>query len=227
MKKGLLKLFSLLLCFLLITLFPSCGNTEQTPEIVSDEVNEKEELSYIADFQGIKILEKFKETTENGDVAAVILMNTTEKTLQYITFNENFSDGTEHLYTASTVPPGEICIVQENSGAAFKDDSHSTFSDNGIAFFQQEPSVHNDILQFVGSDSILTVKNKSDKDINENIVIYYKDYAESRLTSGVTYRVTIEGGLKSGEIKQIQAKHFVSGGSMIMFTQLVDVAEVQ
>ncbi len=206
--------------------FSSCDNTseiEQSAVTTTETYVEK----YIADFQGIKVLEKFKETTENGDVASVILMNTTEKTLQYITFTENFSDGTVHSYTASTVPPGEICIVQEASGAAFKDDSPSTFSDNGVAFFQQEPSVHNDVLQFVGSNSILTVKNKSDSDITENIVIYYKDYSDSRFTSGVTYRVTIEGGLESGEIKQVQANHFVNGGSMIMFTQLVDAAEVQ
>ena len=69
------------------------------------------------------------------------------------------------------------------------------------------------------------MKNKSDKDITENIVIYYKDYAYSRFTSGVTYRVTIEGGLKSGEIKQIPAKHFVNGKSMIMFAQCVDMTE--
>ena len=169
----------------------------------------------------------FSETTENGNVSAVIIKNTTDKTLQYSALTENFSDGTVYSYTASTIPPGEICIVTEDSESPFKDNSPSTFSDKAVAFFQQEPSVYNDTLQYVGANSILTVKNKSDKDITENIVIYYKDYAESRFTSGVTYRVTIEGGLKSGEIKQIPAKHFVNGKSMIMFAQFVDMSEVQ
>lgn len=227
MKKTSTKLFSLLLVFSVLLMFASCSQTPSEPEIQSSENIENQQINYIADFQGIRLLEKFTQTTENGDVAAVILLNTTDKTLQYITFTENFSDGTVYSYTASTIPPGEICIVTEDSESPFKDNSPSTFSDKAVAFFQQEPSVYNDTLQYVGADSILTVKNKSDKDIAENIVIYYKDYAESRFTSGVTYRVTIEGGLKSGEIKQIPAKHFVNGKSMIMFAQFVDMTEVQ
>ncbi len=227
MKKTSTKLFSVLFAFSVLLMFSSCAKLPEKQEVQPSEVVENQELNYIADFQGIKLLEKFGDTTENGNVSSAILLNTTEKTLQYITFTENFSDGTVYSYTASTIPPGEMCIVTEDSRSPFKDDSPSTFSDKGVAFFQQEPSVYNDTLQYVGADSILTVKNKSDKDIAENIVIYYKDYAESRFTSGVTYRVTIEGGLKSGEIKQIQANHFVNGKSMIMFTQFVDVSEVQ
>ena len=227
MKKTSTKLFSVLLAFSVLLMFSSCAKLPEKQEVQTSEIAENQELNYIADFQGIKLLEKFGDTTENGNVSSAILLNTTEKTLQYITFTENFSDGTVYSYTASTIPPGEMCIVTEDAESPFKDDSPSTFSDNGVAFFQQEPSVYNDTLQYVGADSILTVKNKSDKDIAENIVIYYKDYAESRFTSGVTYRVTIEGGLKSGEIKQIQANHFVNGKSMIMFTQFVDVSEVQ
>ena len=206
--------------------FASCNKKPET-EQTSVTTTEKQEEKYISDFQGVKVLEKFSETTENGNVSAVIIKNTTDKTLQYSTLTENFSDGTVYSYTASTIPPGEVCIVTEDSESPFKDNSPSTFSDKAVAFFQQEPSVYNDTLQYVGANSILTVKNKSDKDITENIVIYYKDYAESRFTSGVTYRVTIEGGLKSGEIKQIPAKHFVNGKSMIMFAQFVDMTEVQ
>ena len=227
MKKTSTKLLSVLLILSVLLMFSSCKKVPERQEVQPSEVVENQELNYIADFQGIRLLEKFTQTTENGDVAAVILLNTTDKTLQYITFTENFSDGTVYSYTASTIPPGEICIVTEDSESSFKDNSPSTFSDKGVVFFQQEPSVYNDTLQYVGANSILTVKNKSDKDIAENIVIYYKDYAESRFTSGVTYRVTIEGGLKSGEIKQIPAKHFVNGKSMIMFAQFVDMTEVQ
>ena len=227
MKKTSTKLLSVLLILSVLLMFSSCKKVPERQEVQPSEVVENQELNYIADFQGIRLLEKFTQTTENGDVASVILLNTTYKTLQYITFTENFSDGTVYSYTASTIPPGEICIVTEDSESPFKDNSPSTFSDKGVVFFQQEPSVYNDTLQYVGANSILTVKNKSDKDITENIVIYYKDYAESRFTSGVTYRVTIEGGLKSGEIKQIPAKHFVNGKSMIMFAQFVDMTEVQ
>ena len=220
------KILCMISAFLLLMTFASCNKKPET-EQTSVTTTEKQEEKYISDFQGVKVLEKFSETTENGNVSAVIIKNTTDKTLQYITFTENFSDGTVYSYTASTIPPGEICIVTEDSESPFKDNSPSTFSDKAVAFFQQEPSVYNDTLQYSGADSILTVKNKSDKDIAENIVIYYKDYAESRFTSGVTYRVTIEGGLKSGEIKQIPAKHFVNGKSMIMFAQFVDMTEVQ
>ena len=90
-----------------------------------------------------------------------------------------------------------------------------------MAYFRQEPSVYSDILQFSSADEILNVKNISEREITDSIVVYYKDYKDNSFTSGKTYRITFKGGLASGEIKQQPAKNFKPGESIIMFVQFV------
>lgn len=187
------------------------------------EIESVNEISYMADFQGIKVM-----SACNADgVAAVVILNDTDKTLQYIKFTETFPDGTVYSYSASTVPSGRTCtVLEDNSGAYIGfDGTAPQWQAVNVAFFTEEPSAYSDKLEYVGSDGILTVKNISDEDIVDNIVIYYKDYVDSQFTSGVTYRVTVSGGLKSGEMTQVQAQHYVSDKSIIMFTQFVS-AEV-
>ena len=51
--------------------------------------------------------------------------------------------------------------------------------------------------------------------------IYYKDDENGLLASGITYRVTVEGGLAADAITQVMAKHYVPENSMIMFVDFV------
>ena len=111
MKKTSIKLFSVLFLFSFLLMFSSCAKTPGKQEDLPSEVVENQEVKHIADFQGIKLLEKYSVATENGEVSAVILLNTTEKTLQYITFTESFSDGTEYSYTASTILPDSVSTL--------------------------------------------------------------------------------------------------------------------
>jgi len=48
-------------------------------------------------------------------------------------------------------------------------------------------------------------------------VVYYKNAAQDIYYGGITYRITIEGGLKAGEIRQTMTKHASDTGSKIMF----------
>ena len=49
-----------------------------------------------------------------------------------------------------------------------------------------------------------------------DIVIYYKNSSRDMLYGGITYRIRISDGLKSGEIRQIVAKRFQENASTIM-----------
>ena len=46
---------------------------------------------------------------------------------------------------------------------------------------------------------MLNVPNISDEDIPGDVVVYYKHASADMLYGGITYRVTISGGIKAGE----------------------------
>lgn len=195
------------------------------------EIQSEAHVSYMAEEQGICVMsacrmkpdEEGASFSGNEDTAGIVVCNNSDKTLQYAEITASFSDGASHLYKISTLPPGEACFVAEEYNSPYRElaTGFFGFEIRNIAFFLEEPSVYSDRLQFSGTDGILNVKNISEADIADDIIIYYKDYTDSHLASGKTYRVTVKGGLLSGEIKQIAANHYRQNGSMIMMVQLV------
>ena len=234
---GKKKTLALISSFILIlTVFSSCKKTSVDEENTS-EPNSVSEIQYMAEFQGIAVLsacrtdgnfvEDGSDTEKNG-VAGIVVMNTTDKTLQYMEITETFADGTIYTYAVSTLPPDTAVTVQEKSGAehkGFAPDSGVIWSASNTAFFTEEPMLHEDMIKVTGADSILNVQNITDKDITDNIVIYYKNYKDGEILGGITYRVIVSGGVEAGGIKQIPANHYKPGESIIMFTEFVS-AEV-
>lgn len=228
MKTRITRILSILLALTAVFFFSSCNN-DVTPD--TQEPESSDNISYMAESQGICVMSncKMKADKEDAsmsvseDIAGIVVMNDSDRTLQYAEITASFSDGTTHLYKISTLPPGEVCFVSEENNAPYREltTGFFGFEITNVAFFIEEPSIHSDKFQFSGADGILNIKNISDSDITDNIVVYYKDYENSHLANGTTYRVTVDGGVRAGEIKQVMASHFRQGASMIMFVQIV------
>ncbi len=228
MKTRINRILSILLSLTAVFFFSSCNNdvSPDTQEPVSSD-----NVEYMAESQGICVMSacRMKPDTEGAsmsvaeDVAGIVVLNNSDRTLQYAEITASFSGGATHLYKISTLPPGEACFVAEENNTPYRELTTGFFGFEimNVAFFTEEPSIHADKFQFSGADGILNIKNISDSDITDNIIVYYKDYENSHLASGMTYRVTVDGGLKAGEIKQVRANHFRQGASMIMFVQIV------
>ena len=80
----------------------------------------------------------------------------------------------------------------------------------------QEFGICEDRIQVGGLEGALNIENISEEDIPGNIVIYYKNVAGDVFYGGITYRVTIEGGLKADEIRQVMSAHFNADNSEIV-----------
>lgn len=243
------KIFPLLLCLLLLFSLASCkkspdegDTTEPKSEfsgtdnihIGEEETLDIDNIDFAADFGGIKVINsvnitgKFNEDgsgREVSDVSGLVIYNDTEQTLQYIKFTAEYSDGKVYTYSASTVPAGATCDIAEENASPYRalEDEMPKWNLENIVFFDDEPSFLEDKIEISGSDGILTVANISSEDITDNIVIYYKDYnnEEGYLSSGITYRVNIRGGLAAGSVRQAAAQHYTLKGSMIMFAELL------
>ena len=150
-------------------------------------------------------------------ILMLVVTNTAKKTVQYAEIT--LTDGAETAhFTLTTLPPGESAVLLEQNRMSYEDGKNLTQANaQNVAHFPQEPTLCEDKLDLQALDGMLNVTNVSGEDITGNIAVYYKNASSDMLYGGITYRVTISGGLKAGEIRQITASHFSAAGSRIMF----------
>ena len=173
------------------------------------------EVTKIGSYTGI-----FVEDGSDGPVSRILMVivkNTGKQTVQYA--QVELSDGhTVAQFTLSTLPPGESVVLLETTRMSY--DAGKTLDQvtiKNVAVFPQEPEPWEDQLKIQALDGALNVTNISGKDITGDVVIYYKNAASDLLYGGITYRVTIKGGIKAGEIKQVSAAHYTAKGSRVMW----------
>ena len=153
-------------------------------------------------------------------ILMIVVTNTGEQTVQYAEVQLTDGKTTAH-FTLSTLPPGESVVALEQSRMSYADGKDLTeASAVNVALFGEEPSLCEDQLKIQALDGIMNITNISGKDITGDVVIYYKNSSADMLYGGITYRVTISGGIKAGEIKQIVASHFTAAGSRVMFVTI-------
>lgn len=154
-------------------------------------------------------------------ILMVIVKNTGNRTVQYA--EVELTDGENTAYfTLSTLPPGESVVLLEKNRMSYADGKDLTkVTIKNVAVFAQEPTLCEDKLKIQALNGVLNVTNISGEDIEGNVVIYYKNAASDLLYGGITYRVTISGGIKAGETKQIVASHYTEKGSRVMWVTVI------
>ena len=154
-------------------------------------------------------------------VAAITVENRGDKTLQLANITL-YVEGTEYAFSLTTLPPGEQAMIQETGKQTFPimEELPGAKTSN-VVFFQEEPSMHEDVFDITTEAYTITVENKTDTDIAGPIYVYYKTKGEDYYQGGITYRVQISG-LEAGETYSAYAGHFYGEESQVMF---VDYAE--
>ena len=150
-------------------------------------------------------------------ILMVIVKNCGDKTVQYAEIEMTDGENTAY-FSLSTLPPGESVVLLEKNRMSYADGKDLTEATiKNVAIFRQEPTLCEDQLKIQALNGVLNVTNISGKDIDGDIVIYYKNAASDLLYGGITYRVTIKSGLGKDEVQQITASHFTTNGSRIMW----------
>ena len=149
-------------------------------------------------------------------VLMILVTNTSEKDLQYAEISIELGD-VDALFTMSNIPSGGSAVVLEKNRMLYDASvDYQMVSSDNVAWFMEPMSLCEDRIQIQSMDGILNIINVSGEDITGDIVIYYKNSSRDMLYGGITYRIRISDGLKSGEIRQIVAKRFQENASTIM-----------
>lgn len=158
------------------------------------------------------------ESVEN--ILMILLENNGDEDIQYaeITLQVN---GETAKFVVTTLPAGEQMILLEQNrmpfvaGASYTDPAASN-----VAVFKTDMDTKSGRLKIQGLNGAVNVTNISGQDIEGDIVIYYKNVYGGTMYGGITYRITISGGLKAGQVRQVMTKHFVTDVSRIMFVTI-------
>ena len=154
-----------------------------------------------------------------SNVLMLIVKNDGDQDVQYAEIGLELGEETA-FFTLSTLPVGESVVLLEKNGLTWDEtvDYVSALSmASNVAYFTEPMQLHSDKLKVQIVDGAINVTNISGEDIPGNISVYYKNAAADLLYGGITYRVTIEGGLKAEELRQVVTKHASNSGSRIMF----------
>lgn len=214
------KIIYILVVLLLMTitigiiLVKSKENIEKEPKVVSIVLDHDLEITKIGSYSGTFMEDGSDE--EVDDILFVIIKNNGNKSLQYgelsLKYNEIVAE-----FSFSTLLPGKEMLVLEKKRMTFVEEELKQAELSNVVFFEKPLSTCNNHVAIYAVDGVLNVENISQKDIKENITIYYKNKHNELYYGGITYRVIIEGGMEAGSMRQLMANHFLEETSEIMF----------
>ena len=195
---------------------PQTGNipTETNPIVLEQGLY----IVHMGNFTGRYVEDGSDAQVEN--FCAAIVENRSEKTLQLLQFSVTSGD---HIYNfrLTTLPAGERAIVQDLNRASFVAGEAIMTADVELCvFFNEEPSLHDDVFAISGTVNGIELRNLTDKEIPGPIYIYYKTRTAEGYAGGITYRISIPGLAAKG-IYTASVNHFWPGSSQVMFIEYV------
>ena len=153
-----------------------------------------------------------------SEVMMIQVINTGEKDIQYAEIVLSGECEEDAVFKLSTLKKGQTMTVLESTKKEYKErDKYTQITPANVAYFQNKPRLYPDELEIQPLDGGLNVANVSDEDIDEEIIIYFKDCDGDMLMGGITYRGRIEGGIKAGEMCQLMSENFTKDNTAVMF----------
>lgn len=198
------------------TTVPPVPETVPTDPVSGDELLDRGlRITDVRSYTGT-YMEDFSDEVVSG-VLAILVTNVGEEFIQLADIT--LTNGqTEAYFSLSTLMPGEsVWVLEKNRMAYSAAPDFTRASLTRIAVFPRRPDVCADQLEIQCRDGVINITNISGRDIDGEIVIYYKNAVGGVYYGGITYRIRISGGLKAGEIRQGTAEHFNLGTSVIVF----------
>lgn len=201
-------------------------------ESAQPEVQEEESLELGLALANGLILEKVGSYTgayvEDGtsEVISGVMMamvtNFGEQDVQYaeitLTYGEGDDAETRH-FSVSDLPAGATAVLLEKNREQPIQGRPDAAAAENVAVYMTPMSLNEDVIEVTGLDGILNIRNISEEDITGEIRVHYKYKIDDVFYGGIAFRVTLEGGLEQGEIRQLMAGHYDPENCEILFVE--------
>lgn len=152
-----------------------------------------------------------------SDIFAVTFRNDSDRDLQYAKLILTVGQA-DYTFEISTLPAGETVRAMEVNKKPFvaaKGDV--TLKQENIAWFNEPPSMYEDVFKITKRNGAIIVENISDETVTAPIYVYYKNYTDGEYIGGITYRAGTQDSIAPGKAVALNAKHFDPDASRLMF----------
>lgn len=154
-------------------------------------------------------------------IFAVTFRNDSDSDLQYAKLVLTVGKE-DYTFEISTLPAGETVRAMEINKKAFaSSDGDVTLTQENVAWFDEAPSMYENIFKITQRSNAIIVENISDKTVTAPIYVYYKNYTDGVYIGGITYRAGTQEDLAPGKSVALSAKHFDPDSSRLMFVTYV------
>lgn len=155
-------------------------------------------------------------------VLMIVVRNNGDQTLQYAEITLS-GTGEDAHFKLSTLKPGEQAVVLEADRRTHgPTDAYTSAAASNVVFFSEPISLMEDTFTIQPLDGGFNITNISGEDITGRITVYFKNTADGMYYGGITYRGSIDGGMKAGEIRQIMSKNFSASGTEVVFVTITE-----
>lgn len=178
-------------------------------------------LPYIIASTGMKVTNIGKYSgkfVENGsdksvsNVLSIVVTNTSKKDLQYGEIKLKAGDKTA-TFKLTNIPSGKFVLALEVNGMKYSSKANYQYAD--ATYAQTDMPINSNKVKVSTSDSKVTIKNISGKDLGI-VYVYYKNLDKSgAYLGGITYRVKFDN-VKKGDTLSQNTKHFSKSNSKIV-----------
>lgn len=169
-----------------------------------------------------KYIEGGDDSTVTG-VCAVEVANKSDDDIQYAEITVVAEIG-HFNFTLTTLPAGASVLLLESEKKEFSEEAQFkyAFSDNVALFISGGLDLMSDTFIITGDDYSINITNKSGKDYNGAVTVYFKQTENGRYFGGITYGATIKQGIKSGQSVVVPTNHFKIDTCKVMFVTAVE-----
>ncbi len=189
--------------------------TEPQPIILPDDLV----IHHISGYAGIYMEDGSDEVV--SDVMMIVLENTSDDDLQLARISIAYPEYTAE-FEVTNIPSGEKVVALEKNRRPATREEYLSVQVKNVVFYSKAMVLQENRIRITGSNGSLEVENISGEDITGDIFIYYKNSAPDLLYGGITYRVSVKGGLAAGEKTNIIAGHYTVNGSRLLLVDCGD-----
>ena len=153
-------------------------------------------------------------------VMMIRVTNTGEDDIQLMQIEVAYPEDT-YRFQVTNLPAGSSAILLELSRQPKPEGDPISAVASNVVLFPENMTVDQTVYEISGAAGMMNVKNISGADIEGDIYVYYKYKMQDVFYGGITFRVTISGGLKAGEIRQVMATHFNPDNCQVVLVEAV------
>ena len=153
---------------------------------------------------------------------AIIVENVGDTDVEYAVLNAKTKNGDALTFTVSALLRGTKAALLCNEDVSLDyNEAYTAWEIADKILFEAPPTMNADMFEITLAEGSIGIKNISGKDIDSDIVIYYKDKKDDVLNGSATYRTRIKG-LKADSQTFMRAEELNEQNCQIIFTEYDD-----